>query len=87
MSQFLFDPVFLIFSCMAICCVVPTITYFVYKARKDQLDNDLKREMLQRGMSADDIVKVLNASSESHKKGFQAESDLKSSQPINQVSP
>jgi hypothetical protein len=45
-------------------CVVPSISYYLYRWRKTELDAELKREMLARGMSADEIERVLAAGSQ-----------------------
>jgi hypothetical protein len=42
---------------------VPSIAYYWYKIRKAELDHELKREMIQRGMSAEEICQVMRASS------------------------
>jgi hypothetical protein len=43
-----------------ICCV-PSISYYLYKWRKSELETELKRDMIARGMSADEIERVLGA--------------------------
>ena len=43
-------------------CVVPGVAHYWWKIRRAELEADLKHEMLARGMSADDITRVLNAS-------------------------
>ena len=43
--------------------VVPTLIYYWHKTRKAEMDADLKMRMLEMGMSATDIEKVLNAES------------------------
>jgi hypothetical protein len=51
-----------IFWCaIVLICVVPYLAHYWYKARKAELEASIKLEMLQRGMSADDIVRVLQA--------------------------
>jgi hypothetical protein len=40
-----------------------TVTNYLEKTRRAELDASLKHAMLERGMSADDIVMVLEASS------------------------
>jgi hypothetical protein len=46
-----------------------TVTGYLRKSRQAELDAALKHEMIQRGMSADEIVKVLQAQSRPAKKG------------------
>jgi hypothetical protein len=56
------DPLFLVFSWLTLTCVVGSVGYYWSKARRDDQEAALKHEMLQQGMSADDIVKVIQAS-------------------------
>jgi hypothetical protein len=42
-------------------CVVPSISYYLFKWRKSELEAELKHDMIARGMSADEIERVLNA--------------------------
>jgi hypothetical protein len=44
-------------------CVVPSVSFYLYRWRKIELDAELKREMIARGMSADEIERVLAAGS------------------------
>jgi hypothetical protein len=77
MTQVLADNPWLIL-CLAgvavpICGIVfGTITSYLQKTRQAELDASLKHEMLQRGMSADEIVQVLNASSANASRGYSA---------------
>lgn len=50
------------FICIAAIALGCTIAVQWRKARQAELEAALKKEMLQRGMSADEIVKVLEAS-------------------------
>jgi len=69
-------------SAIVLICVVPTITYYVYRWRKIEIDAELKREMLARGMSADEIERVLAAGSPSGPKGQStARASFKDTQP------
>jgi hypothetical protein len=45
--------------------VVPSVSSYLYRWRKSELDAELKREMIARGMSADEIERVLAAGSPS----------------------
>jgi hypothetical protein len=56
------DPLFLVFSWLTLTSVVGSVGYYWTRARRDDLEAALKQEMLQRGMSADDIVKVIQSS-------------------------
>ena len=42
---------------------VPSLGYYLYRWRKHELEIDFKREMIARGMSAEDIERVLAAGS------------------------
>ena len=46
---------------VVIMSVLPTLIYYWHKTRKAEMDADLKMRMLEMGMSATDIEKVLNA--------------------------
>jgi hypothetical protein len=48
-------------SAIGAICVVPSISYYLYRWRKSELDAELKRDMIARGMSADEIERVLAA--------------------------
>jgi hypothetical protein len=61
MAQVLTNPLFIIFAAITLISVVPTIAHYWYKARQAEIDANLKHEMLQRGMSAEDIERVLAA--------------------------
>src|SRR5262249_24201082 len=50
------------FICVALMSVGCSIAVQWRKARQVEVEGALKKEMLERGMSADDIVKVLGAS-------------------------
>jgi hypothetical protein len=55
-------PLFLVFSWLTLTSVVGSVGYYWTKARRDDQEAALKREMLQMGMTADDIVKVIQVS-------------------------
>jgi hypothetical protein len=42
-------------------CVVPSLGYYIHHWRKSELDAELKRDMIARGMSAEEIERVLAA--------------------------
>lgn len=60
-------------TAIVLICVVPSISYYLYRWRKTELDAELKREMIARGMSAEEIVRVLAAGSPSPPKGNSGE--------------
>jgi hypothetical protein len=68
MLNFLSEQPALIIPCLAllipiVAIVFGTITSYLHKTRQAELDAQLKHEMLERGMSADEIKTVLEASS------------------------
>jgi hypothetical protein len=63
METLFHNPAFLFWSAFTLMCVVPTIAYYWWRIRQAELDASLKQEMLQRGMSAEEIQMVLTASS------------------------
>ena len=48
---------------------VPIIAHCWFELRKHESDNELKRSMIERGMSAEEIERVLAAKSSEDKKG------------------
>jgi hypothetical protein len=58
------NPVFIVFGSLTLMFVLPWLAHYWYKARKAELDASLKQEMLHRGMTAAEIVQVLEASSD-----------------------
>ena len=60
---FLSNPVTIFWGAIVIISVVPTLTYYWHKTRKAEMDADLKMRMLEMGMSATDIERVLKAES------------------------
>ena len=58
------DPVFFVFAFLTITTVVSSVGYYWHKVRKVELEAALKQEMIQRGMSADEIKQVIQASTE-----------------------
>jgi hypothetical protein len=62
MSELLNNSTFIIWTGIVLICVVPTITHAWYKVRRAELDASLKLEMIQHNMSADDIIRILQAS-------------------------
>ena len=50
-----------------IAIVVGGITTYLHRSRQAELDASLKQEMIQRGMSAEEIVRVINARSKTSK--------------------
>jgi len=61
MSEFLSNPLSLVFALPVVIGLAGTLAHHWYLARKAELDTSLKHEMIQRGMSADEIRLVLDA--------------------------
>jgi surface antigen len=62
MLEVLMNPVFIVFASLTITAVVSTIAVQWRKVRQAEVEASLKQDMIQRGLSADDIQKVLGAS-------------------------
>jgi len=55
---------FLTFAFMvavSIVVIAATVSFAVYKVHRNRLNDSLKRELLERGMSAEDIVAIVRA--------------------------
>ena len=63
MPPFLSDPLFIVFASITVTSVVSTIAYHWSKVRRAEIDANLKRVLSDRNMSADEIEKVLTATS------------------------
>lgn len=61
MISILENEAFLCFAFLTAVSVGPVVAHYWHKARRDDLEAALKQDMLQRGFTADDIVKVLEA--------------------------
>ncbi len=68
-TEILNTPGLVFWGAIALICVVPAIARAWSRNRQAELDAALKQEMLQRGMSADDIRTVLEASSPQRRRG------------------
>jgi hypothetical protein len=61
MTELLQNAVFLSMAGGVLIVAVTVVPAYWYKARKAALETDLKREMIERGMTADDICRVIEA--------------------------
>jgi hypothetical protein len=61
MQQLLDSPFVFVLGILVLTVAVPTVAHYWYQLRKAELDASLKHDMLQRGMSAEDIARVLEA--------------------------
>ena len=63
MIELLHNPAFVFFASITLISLIYSVAHFWYHSKKASLDAGLKREMIQRGMSAEEIVQVLRAHS------------------------
>jgi hypothetical protein len=63
MQDLLTNPFVFVLGILVITVGVPTVGHYWCKNRKNELDTALKQDMIERGMSAEDIKIVLEASS------------------------
>jgi len=63
-------------------CVVPSIAAYWWKVRKAETEAALKHDMLARGMSAEEIERVLAASP-----GSKCKQRIRSSEPVDSALP
>ena len=61
--SFLTNPVNVFWIAIVALSVIPTFIYHWHKTRRAEMDADLKMRMLEMGMSASDIERVLKAES------------------------
>jgi hypothetical protein len=63
MQEVLNSPYLFVLGILVITVAVPVITYYWHKTRRIEMESALKQDMLQRGMTAEDIKTVLEATS------------------------
>jgi hypothetical protein len=63
LERLLTNPVFLVFSSVAATSIITTIAYCWQKVRVAEIEAGLKQDMLERGMTPEEIQTVLTASS------------------------
>ncbi len=61
---YLTSPVAIFWIAIVAISVIPTFIYHWHKTRRAEMDADLKMRMLEMGMSASDIERVLKAESQ-----------------------
>jgi hypothetical protein len=54
---------FVFWGAIAAICIVPSVLFYLRGVKQDQLEAELKRDMIARGMSAEEIERVLAAKS------------------------
>ena len=52
---------FIFFSAIVLICVVPTIAHYWWKIRQAEIEATLKRDMLDRGLSVEEMERILAA--------------------------
>lgn len=62
MSEHFSNPLFVIFGSLTVVSVVSVVAYVWHRISALTVEADLKRDMLNRGMSADEIEQVILAS-------------------------
>jgi hypothetical protein len=68
MIELLHDPVFLVFGFLTVTAVVGILTGAWQRHKQQELEAALKQEMLQRGLSAEEIRVVIEATSQGKRK-------------------
>ncbi len=61
MQAILTNSTFIFWGAITLICVVPPIAHFWWRVRVAELEASLKHAMLEQGMSADEIARVLQA--------------------------
>jgi hypothetical protein len=72
---------FIVFAFLTITGVASTLAHYWYKVKRAEMETGLKHAMLERGMSADDIQKVLEAASNRSGRCHDAERVEKADRP------
>ena len=67
-SELLMNGQVVFWGAIVLICIVPSIAHYWWKARQAEIDAELKRQMLERGMSAEEIRTVLESSTQGAKK-------------------
>jgi hypothetical protein len=63
MTELLHNPVFLSLAAGVLIVLITVAPAYWFRARKASLEAELKRDMIARGMSADEICQVIQARS------------------------
>lgn len=61
MQPYLTDPVFIVFASITVIALSTTFGNFWYRSKRAALEAELKLEMIQRGLSPDEICQVIRA--------------------------
>jgi hypothetical protein len=68
-AEILQNSEFVFWTAITLICTVPVIGHYWYKIRRLEIDSALKHAMIERGMSAEEIERVLRGSSRKKDKG------------------
>jgi hypothetical protein len=63
MFDWLSHPANFFWLAIASMCIVPSVLYYLRGVKRDEREAELKRDMIARGMSPEDIERVLKAKS------------------------
>jgi uncharacterized membrane-anchored protein len=63
MFEMFTNPASVFWVAIAAMVIVPTVLQYMQKTKRDELETELKRDMIARGMGADEIERVLAAKS------------------------
>jgi hypothetical protein len=65
MQEYLASPFLFVLGILVLTVAVPVITHHWFRVRRLEMETALKQDMLQRGMTAEEIKMVMEASSTS----------------------
>ena len=63
MFNWISNPVSVFWLAVAAMVIVPSVLHYMRQAKRDEQESELKRDMIARGMSAEEIERVLAAKS------------------------
>ena len=68
MSDFVQNPIAVFWCAIAVITCAPLLASYWRQMKRDELETSLKRDMIARGMSADEIERILQAKMHGTKK-------------------
>jgi hypothetical protein len=68
MLDLLHNQSFVMWTAIILICIIPPVAHYWWKIRSAEIEANLKHDMLQRGMSAEEIQMVLAASGKGSKR-------------------
>jgi hypothetical protein len=60
-ERFALSATFIVFGLLAVVLIIGIIAWMLYRIDKNRIDDALKRELLDRGLSAEEIATVIHA--------------------------